>query len=145
VRHGRCGAALVALALVLGATACSGDDSGDAEQFCVLIRTNRDLLLGVSVEPEATSEALAVYDQVVDVAPRKIRKDAETIRTLFEELEDLDFTDDAAFGKAFEKLFNSDVRNASERFTDYVDDECAVKLRTGPITVTTVAGTPPTT
>ena len=63
---------------------------------------------------------------------------------MFEELEDLDFTDDAAFGKAFEKLFNSDVRNASERFTDYVDDECAVSLRTGPITVTTVAGTPPT-
>jgi len=123
----------LAVAALMGVAGCS-DDDGDQEAFCRLIAERRDLLLAVSVDPGSAEPAVEAYREIVEVAPGAIRDEAEDLLELLEGLRELDTEDDAFFGEAFERLFDSEVRASAERFTDYVANECGVNLRTSAAT-----------
>lgn len=122
--------ALVAMALL--ATACSDDDgggdggdaSGDAEAFCERLRELED---ADDLDLDDV-EGLAVFEELVELAPEEIDSDMARIGDAFEELQALDQDDPDSFGAAFEIILDPALASSLEDFAAYAEDECGVEV-----------------
>lgn len=120
----------LALALVLGATACGGDDDDDGnagsgggggsiEAFCDKARQYDDQ----SSEEVSDEEALAALRDVREDAPDDLRDDIDALLDFAEKVSEAG-DDPEAQAQLLEDT--ADVEEASTNFSNFLADECGI-------------------
>lgn len=107
------------LAVVVGLTACGGDD-GDRDSFCATAeRLGSDsALLSGDVTPEQLDRLADVYGELDDTAPGPVRDDVAFLHDAVERLRE----GDVSFVVDEEQA--AQLIDAFEGLTDYLREEC---------------------
>jgi len=106
----------LAFTLAIGGAACGGDDDGggSAASFCEQAR-----VLSESEADPTDVEAIEQLRDATDAAPAEIRDDLEQLVDALEQ-----FNDDP---EAAEEIFaDTELIEASENITQYLEDECGI-------------------
>ena len=125
-------AALLTVVLLLAAVACGGDDGGsdsadgggDPEAFCERLQ-ELDEAGDLDLDD---AQAVAAFEDLVDLAPEEIDSDVNRIQRAFEELSALDEDGLDAFGAAFEIILDPRLASSLEDFAAYAEDECGLEV-----------------
>lgn len=106
-------AVLGAAALVAGA--CSGDDGGDIEAFCDLVRD------GVGIDPGEGVVDAADYDRLLEVAPEDIEDTIARLANASRDLREITDLDDL-----FDAAFDPEAQAAREAFDAHIVEVCGL-------------------
>jgi hypothetical protein len=105
----------VLCAAVVVAGACSGDDGGDIEAFCDLVRN------GVGVDTGEGLVDAADYDRLLEVAPDDIEDTVARLANASRDLREIAELDDL-----FDAAFDPEAQAAREAFDAHIIEACGL-------------------